>query len=302
MAVLKALEDTLILNNIQYKKEVPLSSYTSFKIGGTCPIMAIPADEGQVGRILSACFELGLSYLIVGNGSNMLVSDEGFDGVCILLNQNFSKIALEDDTTIRAQAGVTLARLCTFAWEHSLTGLEFAYGIPATVGGAVYMNAGAYGGEMKDVLKAAAFIDEEGNRQILPTEQLQMSYRHSAFTSRNCCITQGIFQLQKGDKQKIREAMDDIYGRRKQKQPLEFPSAGSTFKRPANAFAAKLIEDCGLKGKQVGGAMVSTKHSGFVINTGGATCADVQELIRQVQAEVKRQTDIDLECEVKLIK
>ena len=192
-----------------------------------------------------------------------------------------------------------MAQLCQFACESGLSGLEFAYGIPGTVGGAVYMNAGAYGGEIKDVLQSVRFLDEDGTLRELPVERLSMSYRQSAFTDTGRVILSGEFALTPGDPAAIRAKMEDVLGRRRAKQPLEYPSAGSTFKRPEGNYASALIEQCGLKGRRVGGAQVSEKHSGFLINTGGATCRDVCALIEEVQQEVFRQTGYRLECEVK---
>ena len=287
--------------SIACQADEPLAKHTSFKIGGNCRLLVQPKSKEEVVLALRLCRENGVSFLILGNGSNVLVSDDGFDGVVILLNNRFAAISMVDETTVKATAGVSLMRLCQYACEQGLTGLEFAYGIPATVGGAIYMNAGAYGGEMKDVLQCAEHVDEKGVLGSFAGDDLALSYRHSAYTDSPYCILSGTFRLQKGDPKEIRAKMDDIMGRRKSKQPLEYPSAGSTFKRPLGAYAAQLIEECGLKGLTVGGAQVSQKHSGFLINVNHATCADVKALIAKVQEEVYRQRKIALECEVKFI-
>lgn len=282
--------------------EEPLAKYTSFKIGGPCRVLIAPSSEEEIIFAVDRCRENQIPYLILGNGSNMLVSDKGYNGAVILLGHRFSRISLlEDGVTVRAEAGASLAKVCMFAKEHGLSGLEFAYGIPATVGGAVYMNAGAYGGEMKDVLRSARHITSEGKTGCFQGKELRLSYRHSVYSDSSYCVTSADFRLKPGNPDDIMAAMEDVMGRRKEKQPLEYPSAGSTFKRPEGAFAAKLIEDCGLKGVRVGGAMVSPKHSGFVINYDGATCQDVLSLIALIQKKVKEQTGFCLECEVKYI-
>ena len=286
---------------IEYKTKVQLKNYTSFKIGGPCEILILPHTAEEVAESVRICVEADLPVLFLGNGSNVLVSDQGFSGAVILFHHNFSDIWLLDETTVYAQAGASLARLCTFAQQNGLTGLEFAYGIPATVGGAAFMNAGAYGGEIKDVLQFADYLDENSKPQRRENAELDFSYRHSFFTGKQLPILGAAFSLKKGDAQQIRADMDEIYGRRKAKQPLEFPSAGSTFKRPEGAYAAALIEECGLKGRSVGGAQVSEKHSGFVINRKDATCRDVLDLIKIVQQTVKEKTGFTLECEVRKI-
>ncbi len=297
----KSIEALLHEQQISFEINSPLANYTSFKIGGDGRIVVFPKTITQIQMLLSDCKQFDVPYLILGNGSNVLVSDNGYQGVVLVFNKQFSDIRLLDGDRIEADAGASLMKVCRFACEHSLTGLEFAYGIPATVGGAVYMNAGAYGGEIKDVLFAVEHLSPEGELQQLNADQLNLSYRHSIYTGTKNCIVKAVFQLQKGEQSNIQATMEDILNRRKTKQPLEYPSAGSTFKRPPNAFAAKLIEDCGLKGRTVGGAQVSTKHSGFVINYHHASCQDVLDLIQIVQDEVKRQTGIELECEVKYI-
>lgn len=229
--LLKHLEE----HRIEYKTNVRLAQYTSFKIGGLCPVLILPHATQDVSQAMKYCKQENVSILFLGNGSNVLISDDGFDGAVILFHQNFSEVTLLDDTTIYAQSGVSLAKLCTFAQQNGLTGLEFSYGIPATVGGAVYMNAGAYGGEMQDVVCYANYLDEDDVLQRRTNKELDFSYRHSYFSGKQLPILGAAFSLQKGDPQKIRDTMDEIFGRRKSKQPLEYPSAGSTFKRPEGA-------------------------------------------------------------------
>lgn len=298
MRTLDQVINALSVTKISFRREESLKKHTSFQIGGNCRLLIEPTTREEMAETLN-CLQ-DYPYIVLGNGSNVLVKDEGFDGAVILCNRNFSGIRLLDEETIEAEAGVSLASLCLFALEHSLTGLEFAYGIPATVGGALFMNAGAYGGEMKDVTAKVSHI-KNGVFGSFSQEELQFSYRHSVYQTGEYLILSGVFRLQKGDLTEIRAKMDDFMGRRKSKQPLNFPSAGSTFKRPVGAFAAKLIEDCGLKGTSVGGAQVSEKHSGFIINTGNATCKDVLDLIELVQEKVKNETGYQLECEVRMI-
>lgn len=238
-------------------------------------------------------------YYFLGNGSNTLVSSDGYDGVVILIANNLSKIELLDNNEIYCQAGAALAKLCITAQKYSLSGLEFAFGIPSTVGGSIYMNAGAYGGEIKDVLKSCTYIDKNGEIKTKSCSELDFSYRHSFFSDNEACILSGIFALDSGDKALIKSKMDEILQCRKDKQPLEFPSAGSTFKRPNGNYASVLIEQCGLKGLSVGGAEVSTKHSGFIINKNNATSDDVITLVEQIQDIVYKKTGYKLECEIR---
>lgn len=242
-----------------------------------------------------------MDYYFMGNASNVLVSSKGYDGAIILISDNLNKIELVSQDIIYCEAGATLSRLCKFALKNSLSGLEFAYGIPGTVGGSIYMNAGAYGGEIKDVLKTCTFMDECGEIKTLPADMLDLSYRHSIFTDTEMCILSGTFCLKKDNPDQIKTLMEKYLSSRKEKQPLEFPSAGSTFKRPKGNYASALIEQCGLKGFCVGGAMVSEKHSGFIVNVGNATSDDVLKLIEQVQSIVLNKTGYMLECEIKKI-
>ena len=286
---------------IEYRLNAPMSEYTSFKTGGPADILILPKNEPELRRVLSLCYDEGIRPFVFGNGSNLLVSDDGIRGVSVRLASNFDDIRLLNDDMIFCTAGTKLAKLCNFALENSLTGLEFAYGIPGTAGGAAYMNAGAYGGEMKDVLVSCNHIDYSGNPGRLTGEQLGLSYRRSAYTDKYFVITGITVKLQKGDKEEINAKMKDILQRRVDKQPLDLPSAGSFFKRPEGYFAGALIEQCGLKGFSVGGAQVSEKHAGFVVNKGGATTSEIMELGKTVSEKVFNETGVKLEMEVKYI-
>lgn len=281
--------------------DAPMSKYTSFKAGGNAKLLVAPNSIDALSIILDACIDKGVNYYLLGNGSNILVTDSGIDGIVIRMGTEISKIELIDDTTIYCEAGASLKSLCMFALENSLTGLEFAYGIPGTLGGAVYMNAGAYGGEMKDVLHSVNHIDLSGNEGTLSKDELNLSYRHSAYTDNSFVITSALIKLSKGDKDEIKSKMNELLGKRKDKQPIEYPSAGSTFKRPEGYFAGALIEASGLKGKQIGGAQVSEKHAGFIINKDKATATDILNLIKFVQDTVYKDHGVNLETEVKII-
>ena len=287
---------------IPFSENEMLSAHTTFKIGGPAEVFASPQNAGQVSAAVRFCKENGVKLFPLGKGSNLLVSDEGASGIVLHFGRDMSEMRLLDEETIYCESGASLAKLCGFALENSLTGLEFAYGIPGSVGGAVFMNAGAYGGEIKDVILYAEPIDENGERGVFEGDALEMSYRHSVYSSKKYIITSAVFRLKKGDKAEIKAKMDELLGKRFDKQPMDKPSAGSTFKRPEGAFASALIDQCGLKGFTVGGAQVSEKHAGFVINKGGATCADVLELIKQVQDKVKTDTGFTLEPEVEILK
>ena len=284
--------------------EEPMKHYTSFQIGGPASAVCIPKNREQLSCLLSFLRKMQINHWFVGNGSNLLISDEGLKGVVILLASDFDGELLISNTVLEAPAGKKLSSVCAAACRAELTGLEFAWGIPGSVGGAVYMNAGAYGGEMKDRLIWVEYIDLDGNIQRVPAEKLNLSYRHSCFMEQEyqgVCIIRAAFSLEKGEQAAIQAEMDRIIGQRKEKQPLDLPSAGSTFKRPQGAYAAQLIDQCGLRGFTVGGAQVSTKHTGFVVNIGGATCQDVLELARQVKECVKEKTGFELEMEVRLL-
>lgn len=285
---------------IEYVQNALMSDNTSFKIGGPADFLCLPQKVEQLKSLLKFCRENDVPYFVLGNGSNLLVSDLGIEGIVISL-KHFNDISYNPAYEITCGAGIKLSKLCSFALENSLSGLEFAWGIPGTVGGAIYMNAGAYGGEISFVLKECTFIDEEGNVVQADLSSLQLGYRKSIFTDSKKVIISATFKLKNDRKENIRAVMDDLIERRRTKQPLEFPSAGSTFKRPTGHFAGALIEECGLKGTQIGGAQVSEKHAGFVINTGDATCSDVLSLISKIKQEVYLQTSVTLEPEVKAV-
>ena len=290
------------LEKIPVLWDEPMKNHTSFKIGGPAAALCAPKDRQQLRELVGFVQREGVDSWYIGNGSNLLVSDEGLNGVAILLDSGFDGEIELDGTVLLAPAGKKLSAVCAAACAAGLTGLEFAYGIPGSVGGAVYMNAGAYGGEMKDRLLWVEYLAPTGEIVRLEQEQLSLSYRHSRFMEegmQGSCIVRAAFGLQRGEKAAIQSEMDRILNQRRQKQPLEYPSAGSTFKRPQGAFAAQLIDKCGLKGFTVGGAQVSEKHAGFVINTGKATCADVLELTRQVRECVQEKTGYLLELEVR---
>lgn len=278
-----------------------LRDFTTFRVGGECPVIIEINSENSLAELVKFSNQNRLRTMVIGKGSNMLCDDKGFDGAVFLMGNEFSKIRLIDDVTVEAEAGCPLIRLCRFALENSLGGLEFAYGIPGTVGGAVYMNAGAYGGEIKNVIQSARAADSDGNISEFSKEEMELSYRTSVFQRRNSIITKAVFKLHKAEKSEIEARMIELMARRKEKQPLEYPNAGSTFKRPQGQFAGKLIQDCGLKGVSIGGAQVSEKHSGFVINTGNATSDDIKRLIEKVQQTVLEKTGYFLECEVRII-
>ena len=290
------------LEKIPVLWDEPMKNHTSFKIGGPAAALCAPKNRRQLRELVGFVQREGVDSWYIGNGSNLLVSDKGLNGVAILLDSGFDGEIEVDGTVLLAPAGKKLSAVCAAACAAGLTGLEFAYGIPGSVGGAVYMNAGAYGGEMKDRLLWVEYLAPTGEIVRLEQEQLSLSYRHSRFMEegmQGSCIVRAAFGLQRGEKAAIQSEMDRILNQRRQKQPLEYPSAGSTFKRPQGAFAAQLIDKCGLKGFTVGGAQVSEKHAGFVINTGKATCADVLELTRQVRECVKEKTGYLLELEVR---
>lgn len=290
------------LEKIPVLWDEPMKNHTSFKIGGPAAALCAPKDRQQLRELVGFVQREGVDSWYIGNGSNLLVSDKGLNGIAILLDSGFDGEIEVDGTVLLAPAGKKLSAVCAAACAAGLTGLEFAYGIPGSVGGAVYMNAGAYGGEMKDRLLWVEYLAPTGEIVRLEQEQLSLSYRHSRFMEegmQGSCIVCAAFGLQRGEKAAIQSEMDRILNQRRQKQPLEYPSAGSTFKRPQGAFAAQLIDKCGLKGFTVGGAQVSEKHAGFVINTGKATCADVLELTRQVRECVQEKTGYLLELEVR---
>ena len=287
-------------NGVSYEFDHILAPHTSMKIGGACDIFLRVTNEASLKEVLTACREDKLPYFILGKGSNLLISDNGFRGCVIALSSGSNDISVSGNI-ITAWAGESLHSVCASALGNSLTGLEFAHGIPGSLGGALYMNAGAYGGEIKDVVKSCRYIDEHGEIREMSVGDMQLSYRSSIFSHREYVITSVTMELRHGDKDAIKSRMEELMQRRRDKQPLEFPSCGSTFKRPEGYFAAALIEECGLKGFSVGGAQVSTKHSGFVVNTGGATFEDVMAVVNEVKRVVLEKKGIQLECEMLIL-
>lgn len=277
-----------------------MSRHTTFKIGGPADYFLMPDKDTDVGRIVKICKESAIPYFILGNGSNLLVGDGGYRGAVIQIYKNMSAVTVEG-TEIAVQAGALLSSVAAAAKNAALTGFEFAGGIPGTMGGAVVMNAGAYGGEMKDVLTEVTVMDEEGEIVTLPADKLELGYRTSIIKTAGYIVLEAKLQLKEGNPEVIRETMKDLTIRRTTKQPLEYPSAGSTFKRPEGYFAGKLIMDSGLAGYQVGGAQVSEKHCGFVINAGGATARDVRTLMDNVRDIVYKKYGVTLEPEVKFL-
>ncbi|MBQ7596129.1 MAG: UDP-N-acetylmuramate dehydrogenase [Clostridia bacterium] len=294
--------DFALKNNCTAVFNEPMSKHTSFKIGGKASLFVSSADDTALIALLNKCREENARVFILGNGSNLLVSDEGIDAVVISMCRETDDITVSPDGVIRCSAGVSLMKVCRAALQHSLSGLEFAFGIPGSVGGAVYMNAGAYGGEIKDVITSCRAVSSDGEIAELKKEDMLLGYRTSIFNKNNYIILSAEFKLDKGNPDEIKAKMDDFMNRRKTKQPIEFPSAGSVFKRPEGYFAGALIEECGLKGKRIGGAEVSRKHSGFIINAGDATAEDVMALVDFIRETVKNEKGVLLEPEIKMIK
>ena len=289
------------LPELDLRRNEPMSGHTTFRVGGPAALMALPADEAQFVSAARLALKAGVMPLCVGNGSNLLVDDRGLDAFVIKAAPQMSRCTVEGNV-VTAAAGTLLVQLANTAAAHSLTGLEFAHGIPGSVGGAVTMNAGAYEGEMKQVVTSVRVLDQQGELADIPAAECDFSYRHSAFSGGERLIVSAQMALAPGDGEAIRAKMADLMARRRSKQPLEYPSAGSTFKRPQGYFAAALIDQCGLKGLTVGGAQVSEKHAGFVINAGGATCGDILALIDEVRERVFRETGVELEPEVKYLR
>lgn len=286
---------------LEIRENEPMSEHCSFKIGGPARLMLLPSSAEEAASALAILRSSGAQVLIVGSCTNLLIPDEGYPGAVVRMSKPASSMELLDAARIRAQAGATLNALAVFAARHGLTGLEFAHGIPGSVGGGVAMNAGAYGGEMRDVLESAEYVDADGVISTLSGDALGLSYRHSAFSDTDKLITSAVFRLTPGDGEAVRARMNELIEKRRASQPLDMPSAGSTFKRPKTGYAAALIDEAGLKGLRVGGAMVSTKHAGFVVNAGGATYSDVIELMREVRRRVYEFSGVLLEPEVKII-
>ena len=298
---MEQLKQLLTAAGIAYKENESLATHCTFKIGGPARLFVQPADHAQLCRAVALCKAQSVRYYLLGNGSNILFADEGYDGAVLDISSMQDTVEVHG-TQLTAGAGVRLSTLCKTALEHGLAGLEFAYGIPGTVGGAVYMNAGAYGGEMKDVLTTVQYLTAEGEVKEAAASELDLRYRHSVFEENGGCILSAQFALTPGEPEAIRAKMDELMAKRLDKQPLDKPSAGSTFKRPVGAFAAALIDQCGLRGYRHGGAAVSEKHCGFVVNLGGATCADVLALCEEVRTIVKEKTGYDLEKEIRVVR
>ncbi len=281
--------------------DVPMCEYTSFKIGGPAKCMVTPRNEKALSAALKLADDTDTKVFILGGGSNILVSDNGFDGMIINMTEMAEELVISGPEEISVSTGIRMSRVSSFAMEEGLTGLEFASGIPGTLGGAIYMNAGAYGGEMKDIVTETRYIARNGDIGVCRGEEHGFGYRRSVFTDSDRIILSAKLKLSRGDRDKIASEMREIKNKRVAKQPLNYPSAGSTFKRPEGDFAGRLIEASGLKGCRIGGAMVSDKHAGFIVNVSDATARDVYDLILHVQDEVKRQQNVLLEREVKLI-
>ena len=286
-----------ILTEEQVKIEEPMKNHTTFRVGGPAAYFVMPRTAEEVAKVTELCAQ-NVPYYIVGNGSNLLVSDKGYDGVIIQIYKQMSQVEVKG-REIYAQAGALLSMVAKRALDTELAGFEFAAGIPGTLGGACVMNAGAYGGEMKDVLKSVTVLDKDGNVKKLAKDELELGYRTSVIAKKGYIVLDAVIELKEGKAEEIKALMDDLKERRITKQPLEYPSAGSTFKRPEGYFAGKLIQDADLRGFQVGGAQVSEKHCGFVINKDGATASDVMELMRQVSDKVYDKFGVRLEPEVK---
>lgn len=302
METLAQLRDCLRarLPAMPLREEEPLSRHTSFRIGGPITLLAMPGSREEAGLVLQIAQACGITPFFLGKGTNLLVADEGVSGFAIKYRGSTAQLG-RDGNRIMAPAGISLAGLSVFAMEEELSGLSFAHGIPGLLGGAICMNAGAYDGEMSQVVESVTCLHQDGTEETVSGAQLDFTYRHSAFSDEKRLIISAVLSLQPGDSKQIQAEMMQLMERRREKQPLEFPSAGSTFKRPPGQFAAALIDAAGLKGFSIGGAQVSEKHAGFVINRGGASCADVLALMRHVRAVVYRQSGIQLEPEVRFL-
>lgn len=298
----KSLENRLklIAGDSNVRCDEPMSSHCTFRAGGTAKYYVIPDEYKKVRDVLRLCVEENIPYYVIGNGSNLLVQDDGFDGVIIEIDSALAKIEINGNEIV-AKAGAKLSKIAVKALNESLTGFEFAHGIPGNLGGAVTMNAGAYGGEMKDVLKWVKVLDNNGEMKTLKAEELELGYRTSIIVKEKMIVLEACIELHEGNRDEIEMHMKELMAKRKEKQPLEYPSAGSTFKRPEGYFAGKLIHDAGLKGYRVGGAMVSEKHSGFVINYDNATATDIINLMKDVRKKVYEEFQVTLEPEVKIL-
>ncbi len=294
-AVIQALRKFVPEENICLQES--MASHTTFRIGGLADCFVQLENTEQLIKVQKYLSQVGVPFFVLGNGSNLLVSDAGFRGVILQIGSKMNRVTVEGNVIV-AQAGASMAQIARTAMEHELTGMEFASGIPGTIGGGVVMNAGAYGGELSQIVTQVNVVNSEGGIMELDNETMEFGYRTSTIRNNPFTVTEVILRLEKGDRRQIRERMEELAAKRREKQPLEYPSAGSTFKRPAGHYAGQLIMEAGLRGFQCGGAKVSDKHCGFVINTGNATAEDVRKLIREVQARVKDQFNVDLETEV----
>ena len=295
----KQLYDLLGANKIKY--EEMMKNHTTFRIGGPANYFVMPESKEEIRAILKLCKQYNVPFYIIGNGSNLLVGDKGFSGVIIQIGKGMDQFLFEEKGRVRAYSGVMLSRLAQEIAEHELTGFEFASGIPGTLGGAIYMNAGAYGSEIKDVIVEATVIDNNNEFRVLSKDELKLTYRNSVIQTNGYIVVEALFAFQQGKKEEIFDKMSELNQKRREKQPLNFPSAGSTFKRPEGYFAGKLIEDAGLRGFRVGGACVSEKHCGFVVNVDNATAKDVIDLVKQVDMRVFNQFGVHLEPEIRMI-
>ena len=289
-----------LLPNMDLRFAEPLAKHTSFRIGGPVEVMAFPANADELANLLRSCEKLNCKPVILGAGTDVLAPDAGMEGLCICLKDCLDGMQLLDDNRIRVMAGVTMTRAAVFAANNGLSGMEFAHGIPGSVGGGVYMNAGAYGGEIRDICECVDVMDLHGNLRTLTNEQMHFSYRHSLLEEEGGIVISAVFRLTPKDSAEIKAQMKLLQSKRSASQPLDMPSAGSAFKRPVGGYAAALIDDAGLKGFTVGGAAISTKHAGFAVNVGGATAADVVNLLRQVSDIVFEKSGIRLEPEVRI--
>ena len=295
--VIKQLQDA----GCSCKTEEIMAAHTSFNIGGPADLFVSVSDMDSLKSALKILKANEVPVFILGNGSNLLVSDQGIEGAVLKLGGDFCTCKAINETDIECGAGMKLAALCSFALEKSLSGMEFAWGIPGTVGGAAYMNAGAYDSVMSNVVVSCHHIDLDGNEGEYSIQELGYSHRTSRYMAENKIITSVTFKLASGDPERIKARMDELMGLRKSKQPLEYPSAGSVFKRPVGYYAGALVDECGLRGKRIGGAMVSEKHAGFIVNMGDATCSDVLHLVEEVRNEVLNRTGVKLETEIKAV-
>lgn len=302
MIELTALQEKMATFSLlcQVKFDEPMSAHTSFRIGGGAEVMAFPKTKEELAQLLQVCLQAQIKPVILGAGTNVLAPDAGMPGVVICLKDGLDGMECLEGQRIRVMSGVTMTRAAVFAANHGLSGLEFAHGIPGTVGGGVYMNAGAYGGEIKDVVESVEVMDFAGQIRQYSPEEMGFAYRHSVLEEMDAIVISAIFRLREENPETIKETMRQLQAKRSASQPLDLPSAGSAFKRPVGGFAAAMIQDAGLKGFQVGGAAISAKHSGFAVNMGGATAEDVKNLLAQVSDIVFEKTGIRLEPEVRI--